>query len=266
MTEMINETQVSGGKIAYGHIIVTERVTGFTRYLWENNQLIDFTELSLPPATLATQGYFIKIQEKTVTQLRESHKWNNDPILYGTEWKKQRTLARKRDGYCCQVCGIKEDEKQHHVHHKKPFRLFSSNQEANDLNNLITLCPGCHKKVENQVYIRSGLTGISYTLVNLAPLYLMCDPKDIGVFSESTSTLNNGSPLIVIFDRVPGGIGFSKRLFEIHYDLMKHAHELVSSCACANGCPSCVGPGGENGLGSKTESVALLEILSGSTN
>jgi DEAD/DEAH box helicase domain-containing protein len=266
ITELIDETHVFGGKIAYGHIVVTERVTGFTRFLWENNQPIDSAELSLPPRILSTQGYLIKIQKKTVTKLRESDKWNNDPNQYGTEWGKKRALARKRDGYCCQVCGSRENDKQHHVHHIKPFRLFSSYQEANDLNNLITLCPGCHRKVENLVYIRSGLTGISYALINLAPLYLLCDTQDIGVLSESTSDLNSGNPLIVIFDRVPGGVGFSKRLFEIHYDILKHAHDLVSSCACENGCPSCVGPGGENGLGSKTESLALLEILTGNNN
>ena len=148
----------------------------------------------------------------------------------------------------------------------KEMNKHTTHKEANDLSNLITLCPSCHRRVENRVYIRSGLTGISYTLVNLAPIYLMCDAQDIGVFSESTSALNNGSPLIVIFDRIPGGIGFSQRLFEIHYDVMKHAHELVSLCACANGCLSCVGPGGENGLGSKIESLALLEILIGKIN
>ncbi|GAG46576.1 unnamed protein product, partial [marine sediment metagenome] len=33
-------------------------------------------------------------------------------------------------------------------------------------------------------------------------------------------------------------------------------------CECAEGCPSCVGPAGEGGLGGKRETLAILEALS----
>ena len=57
---------------------------------------------------------------------------------------------------------------------------------------------------------------------------------------------------MVLFDQVPAGIGFSQQLFEIHADLVARALELVEQCPCQDGCPSCVGPGGENGAGGKT--------------
>lgn len=64
----------------------------------------------------------------------------------GINWKKQSCLARKRDGYTCQVCqkvGIQ-------VHHIVPFRLFGGDwKRANVLSNLITLCASCHSKVEH---------------------------------------------------------------------------------------------------------------------
>jgi DEAD/DEAH box helicase domain-containing protein len=37
--------------------------------------------------------------------------------------------------------------------------------------------------------------------------------------------------------------------------------ELVESCECDDGCPSCVGPGGEGGSGGKRETLALLKEL-----
>ncbi len=68
---------------------------------------------------------------------------------------------------------------------------------------------------------------------------------------------------IVIYDQIPAGIGFSERLFELHDELLARALELVSACECdaERGCPSCVGPGGENGYGGKKEARALLEAL-----
>jgi DEAD/DEAH box helicase domain-containing protein len=42
---------------------------------------------------------------------------------------------------------------------------------------------------------------------------------------------------------------------------MKRALELVIECPCEDGCPSCVGPAGENGVGGKQETVAILKEL-----
>jgi len=90
---------------------------------------------------------------------------------------------------------------------------------------------------------------------------LMCDPRDIGVHSDPESPLAAGKPTVVIFDRVPAGIGFSERLFELHDELIVRAFELVRDCACEDGCPSCVGPGGEKGYGGKREARAVLSAL-----
>ena len=73
------------------------------------------------------------------------------PEYRGGNWKNQADKARARDGYCCASCGMTEDAlgRQMDVHHKIPYRLFDSPQEANKLSNLISLCPSCHKKIEH---------------------------------------------------------------------------------------------------------------------
>jgi DEAD/DEAH box helicase domain-containing protein len=147
------------------------------------------------------------------------------------------------------------------VHHKVPFRSFVSREEANRLENLATLCHSCHNKVEENVRIRSGLAGLAYVLGNLAPLFLMCDAGDLGTHIEPVENQIFGQPTVVIYDSIPAGIGFSQKLFEMHDDLIARAHELVSDCPCADGCPSCVGPGGENGGGGKHEALAILTAL-----
>jgi DEAD/DEAH box helicase domain-containing protein len=60
---------------------------------------------------------------------------------------------------------------------------------------------------------------------------------------------------------VPAGIGFSEKLFEIHDILIENAVDLIIRCECLNGCPSCVGPGGESTIGGKKETLALLSEL-----
>ena len=96
----------------------------------------------------------------------------------------------------------------------------------------------------------------------MAPLFLMCDRRDIGVHADPKSGIADGLPTVLLYDQVPAGIGLSKRVYELHDDLMTSAHELVSTCTCLDGCPSCVGPAGENGYGGKREALALLEALS----
>lgn len=70
---------------------------------------------------------------------------------YGDNWLSQRERARKRDNYTCQRCGITEKEygKELSVHHIKPFILFESYEEANKLENLLSVCEPCHRKIHS---------------------------------------------------------------------------------------------------------------------
>ncbi len=188
--------------------------------------------------------------------------------------------------------------RQHDVHHKIPFRMFVRSQartpkspdfgisptspdvglqsdfgvqndwgiqhareQANRLDNLVTLCPECHKKAEANVRVRSGLAGLGYALANLAPLFLMCDNGDLGLHIEPQESSSFPQPSVVLYDQVPAGIGFSEKLFELHEELLRQALELVRACPCEDGCPSCIGPAGENGMGGKMETMAVLKEL-----
>jgi DEAD/DEAH box helicase domain-containing protein len=128
------------------------------------------------------------------------------------------------------------------------------------MDNLVTLCPACHHKAEANLHMKSGLAGLATVLGQLAPLFLMCDAGDLGVYTDTSSTVF-GNPSVVLYDQIPAGIGFSQKLFEIHSELLRRALELVEECECEDGCPSCVGPAGENGVGGKQEALAILKLL-----
>ena len=262
--ELLSESAheaVRGGDKRWGELQITNYTKGFRKRRWYTHETLGEEPLDLPPSELQTTGYWLSLSEETVASLRETGAWTNDPNDYGPEWSKIRERVRRRDQFTCQVCGVVESSRQHDVHHKIPFRAFASREEANRLENLTTLCPSCHHKVEQNVRIKSGLAGVSYILGNLAPLFLMCDSGDLGRHIEPMENQTFGQPTVVIYDSVPAGIGFSQKLFELHDDLLARALEVVSACPCADGCPSCVGPGGENGGGGKQESLALLKRL-----
>ena len=131
---------------------------------------------------------------------------------------------------------------------------------ANQLENLVTLCPSCHRRAEAGQQTRSALGGLAYVLQNLAPLFLMCDVSDIQVSAEMINPLTK-APTLVIYERVAAGVGFSQRLFELHDELLAAALELVTDCRCRDGCPACVGPPGEIGPETKVVTRKLLQWL-----
>ncbi|MBN2549621.1 MAG: DEAD/DEAH box helicase [Anaerolineales bacterium] len=257
----LDEAPAVGAVKAHGEILVTVQVTGYQKIKWHTHELLGIGAVILPPSELHTTGYWLALNEATIANLRQQGLWRNDPNNYGPNWAAQRERARQRDGCRCQVCSAVEQSRSHDVHHKIPFRSFTSSEQANLLENLVTLCHACHQQVETAVRVRSGLAGLAYVLGHLAPFFLMCDVSDLGVHSDPQSPLAEGRPAIVLYDQVPAGIGFSQRLFELHDELVRRAYELVQSCECSDGCPSCVGPGGEAGLGGKEETLAILRAL-----
>ena len=265
LVQTFAEIKAPGVQKAYGELTITSKVTGYHKIEWYTHQRLGIGELELPEKQFQTTGYWVSLDEATVDVLRDQNLWGSDPNQYGPNWTQQRQAARQRDGYTCQNCGTQEQGRAHDVHHKIPFRAFDSFMEANRLENLVTLCPACHHRAETVVRVRSGLSGLSFALGHIAPLFLMCAPNDLGVHADPQSTLADGKAVVVLYEQVPAGVGFSDRLFELHDEIMLRTYQLVQTCECQDGCPSCVGPGGEQGAGSKQETLALLALLTGNT-
>jgi DEAD/DEAH box helicase domain-containing protein len=148
---------------------------------------------------------------------------------------------------------------------------------------------------------QSGMFGLLHALESVATLLLMCDRRDLGtaigerplrsepvgaqhVYPElrsvaphlgttgdftpsrlqdaiSTSTKEFFEPNLYLFDAYPGGIGFSEPLFRAHDLLVRKTRELIVSCSCEQGCPSCVGPAGDLAPRAKESALAILDRL-----
>jgi DEAD/DEAH box helicase domain-containing protein len=85
------------------------------------------------------------------------------------------------------------------------------------------------------------IAGLGSLYQKIAPFFLLCDPKDIGV-SERLRDPHFGYPAIYFFDHYPGGTGLADKFQEKITEIRKAATQLLLDCPCAEGCPSCIGP------------------------
>ena len=130
---------------------------------------------------------------------------------------------------------------------------------------------------------QSGMFGLLYALESIASLLLMCDRRDLGTtigerppqpgietpWQDGAKISANGTaeiqkffePNLYLYDAYPGGIGFSQPLFEVCDLLLRRTRELIISCPCEQGCPSCVGPASDKSEQSKSAALAILEKL-----
>jgi DEAD/DEAH box helicase domain-containing protein len=107
--------------------------------------------------------------------------------------------------------------------------------------------------------MQGGLQGMANVISQVACLFLMCDARDLGAYAE-TRAPHSGLPSIFVYERYPGGVGMSARLFDMAGSILAAAQDLVSRCVCESGCPSCVGPALEVGEEGKAVVLRLLEF------
>ncbi len=83
------------------------------------------------------------------------------------------------------------------------------------------------------------LHATEHSQIAVLPLIAMCDRWDIGGLSTNLHP-QTGEATIFIYDGHPGGIGLTRRGYEMFERLVGDAGRLVSECPCEAGCPSCV--------------------------
>jgi DEAD/DEAH box helicase domain-containing protein len=104
--------------------------------------------------------------------------------------------------------------------------------------------------------LEAGLHGMAHAVRTVASLHLMCDPRDLGALGEVRSRATQ-RPTVTVYEVYPGGVGYARRLYELHDRLLDDAASLVRACPCLDGCPSCTGPSAVEGV-----KDACLRLLS----
>ncbi len=102
--------------------------------------------------------------------------------------------------------------------------------------------------------------------IGLLPLFATCDRWDIGGVSTVRHE-DTGLLTVFVYDGHPGGAGFAERGFAAAESWLSATREAITSCRCADGCPSCVQSpkcGNANNPLDKGAAVKILDVLLGS--
>ncbi len=116
-------------------------------------------------------------------------------------------------------------------------------------------------KLEGETF-GGALRGLANILGKIAPLWVMCDPRDLRSISQVRAPFTE-LPTIYIYENIPDGVGYSQKIFNIFHDLIYACLKQLDSCPCPGGCPSCVGPEMEVGEHGKNGTLKLLQYMYG---
>jgi DEAD/DEAH box helicase domain-containing protein len=107
-----------------------------------------------------------------------------------------------------------------------------------------------------------AVRALASALSSVAPLHVMCDPRDIRSVPMVKSPFMT-RPTIFLYDYYPGGIGLGRKVYEMRERVWRSASSLIRGCHCGHGCPSCVGPPVEVGESGKSSALFLIDHLLG---
>ena len=122
----------------------------------------------------------------------------------------------------------------------KPIRSISHPKPASALQ------PTCD--------LGGAVRGLAKLLANVAPVFALCDPRDIRYLAMVRAPFNS-LPAVYLYDAYPGGIGIARHIYEHDETILEAALDLADRCICKGGCPSCVGPTLE--VGDRCKSAAI---------
>ena len=99
--------------------------------------------------------------------------------------------------------------------------------------------------------------------IGILPLFAICDRWDVGGFS-TVHLPETGEPTIVIHDAYPGGGGVAELGFAAADRHLATTLDVIESCQCLDGCPSCVQSpkcGNGNEPLDKAAAISLLHAI-----
>ena len=134
---------------------------------------------------------------------------------------------------------------------------------------LFPIPPAVEETIRGASDAEDGFIGsihaLEHGMISLFPLRLLCDRRDIGGLS-TTMHPYTGHSTVFIHDGHPGGVGLAQGGFEAIDALFEETREMIASCPCADGCPSCVQSphcGNANTALEKDLAVELVDTLEG---
>ena len=212
----------------HGEVQVNTQVVGFKKIKFGTMENVGAGQLTLPEQEMHTTAYWLTLAHEMMDTLPYDSTERQDGV-HGLANAMQAigTLLLMCDARDLGVA-VGENEEQKAVKRSQQSEVRSQKEERRSL--------------ESGVWNQNGNSRLRTT--------------DYGqrTFFE---------PNIYLYDKYPGGIGFSEPLFRLSDTLLDNTQKLIANCPCEAGCPSCVGPAGEIGEKGKEVALAILQVVTG---
>lgn len=117
--------------------------------------------------------------------------------------------------------------------------------------------------IESGVHPLASLHAAEHAMIALLPLYVLCDPRDMGGISFNVHPQAE-RPLLCIYDSYQGGVGYALQAYQQFFGLATATLDHLKHCQCLSGCPACVQSprcGSGNDELDKKGAVMLLQAL-----
>jgi DEAD/DEAH box helicase domain-containing protein len=114
-------------------------------------------------------------------------------------------------------------------------------------------------------HLMGSLHATEHALISLFPLRVLCDRSDIGGICYTLHPQLE-KPAIFVYDGYSGGAGLAKAGYGVIEKLLAAVRDLLASCPCRHGCPSCIHSpkcGSGNKPLDKKGALLLVEALRG---
>lgn len=207
--DTFKEAEPAPGRTHFGEVRVTDRFVGYKKIKFRTGENVGYGEINLPELDLHTMAYWLTLSTEYFPKLSAvPEQWARTLQGLGVVLKTAASLKLMCDPRDLDTCiGSPADDK----------------------------------------WLSEGFDGL--TLRDSGGEKHTFDGDGGPADSSQHETGDSGrvgpglfEPSIFIYDCYPGGVGFGEGLFDDHRPFMKKALELVESCDCDEGCPSCVGP------------------------
>ncbi len=85
-----------------------------------------------------------------------------------------------------------------------------------------------------------GMQGFADLFRRVVPLWVRCDPADVGVTVEPRAR-HFDRPTVFLWDETPGGVGLAEKLCQHIQEVLDAMADVLRQCSCEQGCPQCIG-------------------------